>query len=65
MSGHCVDCGSSIPDNQGARTCSMCYGDPNHGKDGYYRQWQDSEREREERRDDLDREERESEEDAR
>ncbi len=33
----CVDCGSSIPDGQ--RTCSMCYGDINHGNDGYYRQW--------------------------
>lgn len=27
----------------------MCYGDPNHGKDGYYREWLES-REREEPR---------------
>ena len=32
---YCVDCGSPIPDDQGARTCSMCEGDPYHGKDGY------------------------------
>jgi len=31
---NCVMCGMSIPDGQ--RTCSMCYGDPDHGKDGYY-----------------------------
>ena len=36
---NCVMCGSRIPDNQGSRTCSMCYGDMDHGKDGYYRQW--------------------------
>jgi len=35
----CVMCGSHIPDNQGSRTCSMCYGDPDHGKDGYYRDY--------------------------
>lgn len=33
----CVMCGSPIPDGQ--RTCSMCYGDPNHGKDNYYNDW--------------------------
>jgi hypothetical protein len=32
----CVMCGSHIPDNQGSKTCSMCYGDPYHGKDRYY-----------------------------
>ena len=35
MSNHCVDCGSPIPDGQ--NTCSMCYGDLDYGKDGYYR----------------------------
>jgi hypothetical protein len=39
MTKYCVDCGSPIPDNQGSSTCSMCYGDVDHGKDGYYRQW--------------------------
>lgn len=34
---NCVQCGSEIPDGQ--RTCSMCYGDIAHGKDGYYEQW--------------------------
>ncbi len=33
----CVMCGSPIPDDQGSRTCSLCYGDIDHGKDGYYR----------------------------
>lgn len=42
----CVQCGSPLPSNQGSRTCSMCYGDIDHGKDGYYR----AELEREEHR---------------
>jgi hypothetical protein len=33
----CVCCGRSIPDGQS--TCSMCYGDIDHGSDGYYREW--------------------------
>ena len=32
----CVQCSQDIPEDQGSRTCSMCYGDPFHGKDGYY-----------------------------
>jgi hypothetical protein len=36
---YCVMCGAPIPDDQGSKTCSMCYGDPEHGKDGYYRQY--------------------------
>lgn len=36
---NCVMCGSSLPDNQGSKTCSMCYGNPGHGKDGYYQRW--------------------------
>ena len=35
--GYCVDCGSPIPDDQ--NTCSMCYGDIEHGNDGYYEEW--------------------------
>ena len=34
----CVSCGSPIPDGQG-RSCSMCYGDVEYGRDGYYRRW--------------------------
>ena len=41
---YCVQCGSPIPDGQ--RTCSMCYGDIDHGSDGYYREWAEQ-RERE------------------
>jgi hypothetical protein len=33
---NCVCCGSPIPKDQGSNTCSMCYGDAAHGKDGYY-----------------------------
>lgn len=44
---NCVDCGSPLPANQGSRTCSMCYGDINHGKDGYYRDWAERQNERE------------------
>ena len=32
---YCTSCGSEIPDDQG-KSCSMCYGDINHGSDGYY-----------------------------
>lgn len=46
---YCVDCGSPIPDNQGSKTCSMCYGDIYHGKDGYYYEWAEKEIERQER----------------
>ncbi len=35
---YCSSCGSPIPDGQG-KSCSMCYGDIDHGRDGYYRQW--------------------------
>ena len=35
----CVSCGSFIPNNQGSKTCSMCYGDIGHGKDNYYRDY--------------------------
>lgn len=38
---YCVDCGSPIPDGQ--NTCSMCYGDPYHGYDGYYLKWLEDE----------------------
>ena len=33
---YCSGCSAPIPDNQGSKFCSMCYGDPWHGKDGYY-----------------------------
>lgn len=51
----CVMCGSPIPDNQGSRSCSMCYGDIDHGKDGYYRaelerEWQREQEQRQEER---------------
>jgi len=36
-------CGAPIPDDQGSNTCSMCYGDIGHGKDGYYRDWAERE----------------------
>lgn len=48
---YCVSCGAPIPSNQGSRTCSMCYGDIDHGKDGYARQeWERQDREEQERR---------------
>jgi len=39
-------CGVPIPEGQ--RVCSMCYGDPEFGRDGYYREWLE-EQERQER----------------
>ncbi len=44
----CVQCASNIPEGQ--RTCSMCYGDPDHGRDGYYQRWIDDQRQEEEER---------------
>lgn len=44
---YCVMCGSPLPDDQGSSTCSMCYGEIEHGKDGYYREWMEKQ-EREE-----------------
>lgn len=41
---NCTSCGSPIPDGQG-KSCSMCYGDPDYGSDGYYRQWLDNQEE--------------------
>ena len=32
---YCTSCGSEIPEGQG-KSCSMCYGDPYYGRDGYY-----------------------------
>jgi len=34
----CTSCGSPIPDGQG-HSCSMCYGDPAYGRDGYYAEY--------------------------
>jgi len=45
---YCSSCGSEIPEGQGS-SCSMCYGDMDYGRDGYYRQWYE-EREQEEER---------------
>ena len=44
---YCTSCGSPIPDGQG-RSCSMCYGDIDHGRDGYYRQLMEEQQERDE-----------------
>ena len=47
MSNYCRSCGISIPDGQ--NNCSMCYGDPAYGRDGYYEQYlQQQERRRQE-----------------
>jgi len=44
----CSCCGSSIPDEQSV--CSMCYGDPYFGSDGYYLQELEDEERREQAR---------------
>lgn len=44
---NCSMCGISIPEGQ--RTCSMCYGDVDHGRDGYYRDWLERQSEEERR----------------
>lgn len=48
MNNYCVSCGARIPDGQ--RTCSMCYGDPYHGRDGYYLQWMEEQERQEQAR---------------
>ena len=45
---YCTSCGSPIPGGQG-KSCSMCYGDIDYGRDGYYRQWAEQEDERQRR----------------
>lgn len=42
MANYCTSCASPIPDGQG-KSCSMCYGDVDHGSDGYYRRWLENE----------------------
>ena len=37
---NCTSCGSPIPEGQG-KSCSMCYGDPSYGRDGYYQRYLD------------------------
>ena len=48
---YCVQCGSPLPVDQGSTTCSMCYGDVDHGKDGYYREYLERAAEEDFRRD--------------
>ena len=52
---YCTSCGSPIPDGQGT-SCSMCYGDIDHGSDGYYRREmeRDEDRQQEHEPDDYD-----------
>ena len=37
MMNSCRSCGAYIP--KGQDFCSMCYGDPYYGNDGYYLDW--------------------------
>jgi len=47
---YCSSCGNPIGDNQGS-SCSMCYGDPSWGNDGYYLQWlEEADRRKQEQR---------------
>jgi len=34
---NCSMCGAPVPDSQ--KVCSMCYGDPGYGTDGYYEEY--------------------------
>lgn len=43
---NCTSCGNYIPEGQGS-SCSMCYGDPYHGSDGYYLREMEKEAEKE------------------
>lgn len=46
---NCSSCGLSIPEGQGS-SCSMCYGDIDHGTDGYYRREMEREEQRQQER---------------
>lgn len=46
---NCTSCGNYIPEGQG-KSCSMCYGDPYHGSDGYYLRELEKEEERQRER---------------
>lgn len=43
---YCTSCGAPIPEGQGS-SCSMCYGDPCYGNDGYYMEFLELEYENE------------------
>jgi len=43
---YCTSCGNPIPDGQG-KSCSMCFGDVNHGRDGYYQKWMEDQLDKE------------------
>lgn len=36
---YCTMCGSQIPEHQNSNVCSWCYGDPDHGNEGYYQEY--------------------------
>ena len=42
VSNYCKSCGVPVPPGQ--NYCSMCYGDPDYGSDGYMRQLMERER---------------------
>ena len=48
MSKRCINCGSPLPDSHRHRTCSMCYGDPDWGTDGYMRRAMEEDRRQQE-----------------
>lgn len=50
---YCTSCGLPIPDGQG-RSCSMCYGDVDYGRDGYYRDWVEQREQEQENRENAD-----------
>ena len=37
---NCVMCGDVVPEGQ--NICSMCYGDIDYGRDGYYREMENA-----------------------
>jgi len=43
MANYCSSCGVEIPDGQ--KSCSMCYGDIDHGTDGHYRRYLEEQQE--------------------
>lgn len=43
---NCSSCGAPIPEGQGS-SCSMCYGDIDYGRDGYYRAFAEEQMRRE------------------
>lgn len=59
---NCTSCGSPIPEGQG-ESCSMCYGDPYYGRDGYMLEAMEADFQRQQDREQAEQQQREAQDD--